>query len=227
MRSYRFAAMAALASITTTALLLLTATSTYAADLGKPKLAAPSPDEEGGQYLSYKGGAYLGILGGYSAAVFEAENVDLGAQDPMVGAYLGYTYVQNGWAIGLEGDFLLTAIETAAGDGEFAFKATNDYLASLRLRTGVTWGPILAYVTGGVAYTEQKITIEGDSTSEELWGLAGGLGVEAEVTRTITLRLEGLHYSFDDEVFSFGEGDSIEASNDQTVIRAGLSLKLN
>ena len=84
----------------------------------------------------------------------------------------------------------------------------------------------LFYVTGGVAFTEQKISISGESDSKQLVGFAGGGGVEAEITRTITLRLEALHYGFDDEAFSIG-GDTIEASNEQTTVRAGISFKLN
>jgi outer membrane immunogenic protein len=197
---------------------------TYAADLGGRPAVAPVAEPM--DILAYKGGAYVGIAGAYSAAVFEAETIDFGGQDPMVGLYGGYTFVQHGWAIGLEGDYFLTAIESVSGDSGFQFKATNDYLASIRARGGVTWGPVLFYVTGGVAFTEQKITISGESDSKQLVGFAGGGGVEAELTRTITLRLESLYYGFDDEAFNIG-GDTIEASNEQTTVRAGISFKLN
>jgi outer membrane immunogenic protein len=213
------------------ALLVTPHAATYAADLGGPRSVAPVADPVDA-FLSYKGGAYVGVTGGYSAAVFEAEEIDFGGQDPFVGVYTGYTFAtrngggQLGWMFGIEGDYLLTSIETAQQEGGFSLKADSDYLASIRARAGVTWGPVALYTTGGVAFMEQTVTINGAKDSKDLVGFAGGLGAEAEITRTLTIRLEALHYRFDAEDFNVG-GDTIEASTDQTIVRAGLGFKLN
>jgi outer membrane immunogenic protein len=197
---------------------------TYAADLGKGPAAAVSVDPI--DVLAYKGGLSAGVLGGYSAAIFETEGIDFGAQDPMLGGFIGYTYVKNGWGVGIESDYLWTAIKSAADEGGFSLSASNDYLASVRGRAGITWGPLFVFTTAGVAFTEQKVEINGESDSKQLIGLAAGGGVEAEVSRTITLRLEALTYQFEAENFTVG-GTEIEADNSQTVVRAGLGVKLN
>lgn len=198
----------------------------YAADKGPYTTSNPPANAEPIDVLSYKGGAYVGVTGGYSAAVFEAETIDFGGQDPFVGVYAGYSGVYKGWMFGIEGDYLLTSIETVAKDGGFSFKADSDYLASIRGRAGITWGPVVFYTTAGVAFMEQTVTFNGAKDSKDLVGFAGGLGVEAEVTKTMTVRLESLHYSFGDEDFTLGN-TTLETDVDQTLVRAGLAFKLN
>lgn len=208
------------------AALLFTPVASHAADKGGPvppaSYAQPAPEP----VVAYKGGAYIGLTAGYSSAVFETEGFDFGAQDPFVGVFGGYAFVHNGWVLGLEGDYMLTAIETVQNESGFTFKSGTDYLASLRGRVGVAWGPVMFYLTGGAAWTEQTISVPNDKDSKTLWGYVGGGGAEAELTRTITIRLEALQYHFEAEDFDVG-GDSIEAQNDQTVVRGGLSFKLN
>lgn len=112
---------------------------------------------------------------------------------------------------------LVEAGRTEARDRTTAFSATPhayrfsrgmDYAIAARLRAGYTPnGGILFYVTGGGAYAKMDnefTTTNRASTftqrgSDDAWGYQGGGGVEALVTRNISVGMEYLYTNFKDD----------------------------
>lgn len=208
----------------------LIAMSASAADKGGLLDTFPDPEPPTSKAAGYSGfthGPYAGLVAGYSAGQLAADGIDLSSDGLLGGAYLGWNFRYPGLALGLEGDWMLTDISTDVdGNGVFTFQAKSNYLASVRARAGMPIGPVLMYGTGGVAFSETKVELPGASDTENLFGYVVGGGVEIEMTRTLHVRLEGLHYIFDDENFTVG-GSTGNVELDQTVVRAGVGFKLN
>jgi outer membrane immunogenic protein len=186
----------------------------------------PNPPGSDSKYAGFTHGPYVGLTAGYSAGQLAAEGLDFSAQGLLGGAYAGWNFRFPGLVVGAEGDFVLTDINADQDGGLFTFQAKSNYIATLRGRAGVPIGPVLLYGTGGVAFTEAEVSIPGDSDTEGLFGYVVGGGVEIEMTRTLHVRLEGLHYIFDDKDFTLG-GSTGNVELDQTMVRVGVGLKLN
>lgn len=176
-------------------------------------------------------GPYAGITVGYSSQVFEAATLDLGSHGAFAGGYLGFGGIVNGMYLGIEGDATLRDVKGKMADSAFSVTASNNYLASIRARAGLPVGHTLLYITGGPAWTDTKLkATDGFVTAEErqsMLGLAAGAGIEAYITPTMHIRLEGLHYVFPDKKLDFSSSDAVKLGQQETVIRVGLGFKLN
>ena len=113
-----------------------------------------------------------------------------------------------------------------------------DWTATARARIGVTWENALVYVTGGAAWSGRTITHYGLGTqlstgSETALGTVLGAGVELKVLPNIALRVEGLRYDFSQPSLSFSQvpssivNSALKGAGDETVIRAGVSIRFN
>lgn len=173
-------------------------------------------------------GMYAGLTAGYSTAQLETPGIDLAATGAQGGVFVGYGVVANGGLyLGVEADAVMRDIKWKIAEGGSSASASNAWSGSLRLRVGQELGPMLLYVTGGAAVTDQKIEVAGLGSESELrWGFVGGAGIEARITKTVALRLEGLHYVTPDKTFWLG-GDSAKIGTGETVARVGISFKLN
>lgn len=171
---------------------------------------------------------YIGALAGYDASVFEADNIKLGDAKLFGGAFGGFNYrVSKDLIAGVEVDYMLTDVKGQIGNGIASVTASTDYLATVRGRVGMPFGPALAYLTAGVAFTDQKANVLGASEKDTLVGLAVGGGIELELSQGMFARLEGMHYTFDASKVDMGGGNVVEVSNDHTTVRVGLGFKLN
>lgn len=177
----------------------------------------------------YDGGLYAGLSVGYSASVLEAEDIDLAGQGAFVGAFAGFGGVTNGVYMGVEGDFQISDVTAGFSDADVSVRGSSDYLASIRARVGLPLGPALLYATAGPAVTKSKITatdgVDTISDGKLSVGLAVGAGIEAELTPTVLVRVEGLHYRFPSETYDM-DGSSVRVDQSETVIRAGVAFKL-
>lgn len=175
------------------------------------------------------GGAYVGIAAGYNASALTTPGTDFAATGALGGLLAGYGMVgKSGVYVGLEGDWTIKDIKwTTAADG-YGASASNHWMGSARLRVGQTWGPAMAYLTGGVATTDQKVEVAGlGSTTDWKLGWVGGAGIEAQMTKTMALRLEVLHYEFSDKSVTIGGERSDKIGSTDTVGRVGITFKLN
>jgi outer membrane immunogenic protein len=194
----------------------------YASDLpSSGKIAAPATAEEWN-----RSGLYVGLLGGYDVAVMEAEGIDLAGGKLMAGAMVGWNWrAAPGLVAGIEADWMFTGISASTVADEVTLKASTDHLVSLRARLGVPIGPALLYVTGGPAWQHVKLTV--DDVSERTWqlGAAMGGGAEIELSRSLAIRGEVLHYIFPEDGAPLS--GLLESENQHTTARIGAVFKLN
>lgn len=172
-------------------------------------------------------GAYVGMIAGYSTASLQAPGIDFAAAGAQGGLVAGWGIVgQSGLYLGLEADAVLKDIKWQVGDVTGQVTASNQWVGTMRGRVGQAFGPMLLYVTGGAAVTEAKISATGlGSDSEMRWGWVGGGGIDAHITRTVSIRFEGLHYQFPDKAFWLS-GDTAKVGVGETVARVGITFKL-
>ncbi len=124
-------------------------------------------------------GFYIGAnLGG---AWDDSSDVEILSDSELVGgAHLGYNWQgPRNLVLGIEGDV--------------DFLNDVDYLATVRGRLGYSFGPTLAYATGGAAFIGLSDDFGGDSDT----GWVAGAGLERMVTQNVSVGAEGLYYSFD------------------------------
>ncbi len=176
-------------------------------------------------------GAYAGITIGYGAGAFEAEGINLGADGVLAGGYVGYGKIvmPGGVYLGIEADAMLKDLSGSSDVLGINVKGSGDYLASIRGRVGYAVGPALLYATAGPALTTMRLSatdgIDSVADSKRVFGVVGGLGIDAQITPTMTLRLEGLHYWFPDRTLNL-DGADVKTGQQETVVRAGISFKL-
>ena len=118
-----------------------------------------------------------------------------------------------------------------------------DWFSTIRARFGVTTGPMLVYLTGGVAFTEVDLDVEinsrnsPDRLSTSETGLAYGAGVEYIVMNGVTLKGEFLHLDFD-KAYVTNIGSQLDLLNDGDagdnfsikgidVVRIGMNVSLD
>ena len=226
-------------------------------------------------------GFYVGVNGGWGWAKTEATVAQTGnggtldfnpaslstrANGALFGGQVGYNYqFGSNWVLGIEGDFDGTGMSKSAGvvfpsllvtglgrnDG-FAGSAKIDWLATVRGRLGYTWGPGMAYITGGGAWEEvnysalvSSISASGvfgtsvaGSLSKTNTGWTLGAGFEYMLTPNWIARAEYLYYNFHNDstlaltfpanpcasATTCGANVSVDSKN-VNVLRVGLSYK--
>jgi outer membrane immunogenic protein len=189
--------------------------------------AAPTAESIG----SMHDGGYIGVTGGLNASSLKTSEMPSIADDGAFGGlYIGWGVVAGGLYYGLELDGMLRDVKPSITDGSTTVTMSNRWMASARARLGVPIGLALIYGTGGLAMQESvlKVDDQGINASDKAYvvGLVVGAGIEAALTNTVTLRLEGLHYAWSDEKFTLA-GETATIGQADTVIRAGISFKLN
>jgi opacity protein-like surface antigen len=200
----------------------------FAADKGAPmgKIAAPAAQAQEPDKWN-RAGPYVGILGAYDAYILQEEGgLDLAAGKLMAGGFAGYNFRCGTLVCGVEGDWLFTGISASSAAGELSVKASTQHLASLRLRAGVPLGPALLYVTAGPAFQHAKTTVNDDTSGGWRTGAAFGGGAEVELSRTLFVRLEALHYVFPEDGWS-AVHEWLDSQNQHTTARVGVGFKLN
>ena len=179
-------------------------------------------------------GLYVGGHFGWGAGSSDAtgafdRSADISGQ--FGGVHAGYNFQSSSLVAGLEVDGDWSGIDGSATlSGGDKTQAAIDWMSSMRLRLGMTTGNWLLYGTGGFAFAGLDTSVTGpgaDSlTSQTLSGYVLGAGAEYAFTRSVSARVEALHYGFGEERFQTSRGP-IDADVDATTIRGGLSIKLN
>ena len=95
---------------------------------------------------------------------------------------------------------------------------------SLRGRVGIALDRFLIYGTGGAAATSLKLTGNGDSDDNTLWGWTAGAGVEGMLTNNITARVEYRYTDYQDKTFDLG-GVPVDSDFKTSTIHGGIGVK--
>ena len=213
-------------------------------------------------------GIYIGLQGGYAWDGEGDDDDDGGDFDHtndvsgfVGGAHVGYMAQFNRFVVGAEADAEFANIDGDDDDDGFfdfddddddfsRFRATREYnfLASARLRAGVTFNRFLVYATGGYAYANADVEtrfearfedeffeedlFEDDDESEGLHGYTVGGGVEALVGTNMSVGLEYRYTNFEDteivgrrlvDADDFEDFDAGSMENDFHAVRARFS----
>ena len=164
-------------------------------------------------------GFYLGVHAGstfdstttfsFDNADFELENGNAG----LVGVHLGYNWQTAGnIVLGVEGSLSIP----------FDDDSGNETLSSLRGRLGYSLGKTLIYATGGLAFADNE------NADESFTGWVAGAGIEHKIRSNVSLGLEALYYSFEQDFDGIDLGNEVinaplEVENDFWTIQARLT----
>ncbi|WP_448950785.1 outer membrane protein [Labrys neptuniae] len=172
--------------------LLLSGTSAFAADL------APTPVEPAVPVTLYNWtGLYVGLHAGAAIGQGKVDSAKFDGAGFLGGVHAGYNYEFNGgWVIGLETDFDYSSFSKSktvvdATGTPFRAKFKNEWQGSTRARFGYAFDRFLPYVTGGVAYGNEKISVAGvGSKTETRVGWTAGAGLEYAIDNNWSVRGE-------------------------------------
>jgi len=132
-------------------------------------------------------GAYVGLNLGYqwgsvSNSGFNPSGFNGGLQG-------GYNWQTGQYVIGAETDLQLSS----ADDMFAAYKFSNPWFGTTRLRAGVAMNNILLYATAGLAYGTGKIDFSSVTESRTLVGWIAGAGIEVGLAPSWSAKAEFLY----------------------------------
>jgi outer membrane immunogenic protein len=164
---------------------------------------------------------------GYNFANFDAAGgASVDGEGVVGGVYAGYNLQTERLVYGAEID--AGASDVDAGGFSYAtgvpISANSTAFGSLRARVGLAMDPILLFATGGVAVSNQQISLGGFEDDNTHVGYTLGAGVEAQVADGVTSRVEYRYSDFDSKTYDLGNV-SVSSGFDEHSIRAGLALK--
>ncbi len=198
-------------------------------------------------------GFYVGINGGYAGNQV-SQDLNYGgipyyqfkatASGFVGGGQIGYNwqFPTSPFVLGVEADFQGSSLkgsyldETYYCSYNYSLATKVNWLGTLRARLGYSFGQIMPYVTGGLAYG--KVTDSGDyyyydagGNSKTMTGWTVGAGLEYAITHNLTFKTEYLYtdlgkmsytpYYTDEEPYGLATKVSFHT------IRAGLNYKFD
>jgi outer membrane immunogenic protein len=240
------------------ALLTSTALKTSMALISGAAVAADMPVKAPGIAAPFSwSGCYIGgNVGGAWADVDQSVNVPQivfiqssgRSSSAIAGAQAGCNWQSApNWILGFEGDFNWLNLKrshdftTTGGEDTVGSQTTKlRWLTTVRARLGYTWDRSLLYITGGLAGGSVKSSasvafVGGNpvfsvSTSDTRWGWTVGAGYEYAFTRTISGKLEYLHFDLGSINTASGPADlftwATNAKVSGDLVRVGINVKL-
>ncbi|MDQ0392522.1 outer membrane protein [Labrys monachus] len=219
------------------AALLLTSTSAFAADLAPQSVEPAAPIAA--PVFSWTG-FYAGVHAGAVFGDAKSTDSEFGIRAKfnntgfIGGAHAGYNEeFDNNVVIGLEGDIDYTSLSKTTSqtvDGTFgSAKFKSDWQGSVRARAGYAFDQILPYVTGGVAFADEKLSVEipgtgSDSSSKTRVGWTAGAGVEYAIDQNWIVRGEVRYTDFGKQNMTL-LGDRVKTRFNETTTELGVSYK--
>ncbi|WP_413991351.1 outer membrane protein [Labrys okinawensis] len=209
------------------AALLLTSTSAFAADL------APQPVEPAAPAVLpvYNWtGFYAGLHAGAIIGQGKLDSADFNSTGFIGGVHAGYNVqFDGGWVVGLETDIDYSSFnksETVTNGVVTArAKFKNEWDGSTRARVGYAFDNILPYITGGVAYGDEKVSIAGGgSNTDTRVGWTAGAGVEYAIDQNWIVRGEARYIDLGSNNTNFA-GTRHKVKFDGTDLNLGVSYK--
>jgi opacity protein-like surface antigen len=183
-------------------------------------------------------GFYIGAHVGYGEADVSGDDSsdpspnDLKLNGIVGGAQAGFNWQIDHFVLGAEGDVTVTDWSDSKAAGELEISSDADLLASLRARVGFAVDTLLIYATAGAAWSDAEYSVvdppfAGSIDFDDI-GLVAGGGVEWGMSDHTSVRLEGLHYDFDDKQSAVGDPSTLNDSvtlDDAWVVRLGVNWR--
>ena len=182
-------------------------------------------------------GFYAGIHGGYGWA--SSDGIDL--RGGFVGGQVGYNWQAMGspWVFGIEFDSAWADMGRtdvfATGAGILSVESRAHYMGSLRPRIGYAWDRTMLYLTGGLAWVNNRISVNatvggftaGISDSQTHLGGTIGVGVEHAFAPNWTGKVEYLYTAYGSETYFSSIGGGFSADATSHTIKVGLNYLFN
>lgn len=180
-------------------------------------------------------GAYLGLLGGYSAIDQDrfihqtAPPLEIGDafdfDETLLGIVGGCNYQRGQMVLGIEGAFLLTPQGRSLVRGKPGVVSgtytDQNWQGEAVLRAGYDAGSFMPFIAGGVALasfdTESFIAspaVELGKSHENHWGFTAGAGVEMQAASNFRLKLEYRFSQFFEADYSVAAPGVYDQTND-------------
>jgi outer membrane immunogenic protein len=155
----------------------------------------------------------------------------------IAGGTIGYNWqFSPSWVFGLEADWDWTNLQGAIACPVITFSCQSRLsdLGSGRARFGYVWNEFFIYATGGAAWgnvTTQTVSDPGVTagTSSTKVGYIAGMGVEAPVFQTLTMKFEWLYYDLGTATYVVDNPatQSLSAREWGSTVRAGFNWRFN
>lgn len=208
----------------------LLSTSAFAADLPSRKVAPAAPVTYAPAFTWT--GFYVGANAGYGfGQITKAGTLFNDPSGFVAGGQIGYNYQMNNIVFGLEGDLQYADLrDKASPAGVLAglpagTKNGVEWFGTIRPRVGLAADRALFYVTGGLAYGNQKLNIPGVGSGDNVnIGWAAGGGVEYAFTNNWTAKVEGLYVNLDSHNYVPAR-PATKSGTEFGVVRAGVNYK--
>lgn len=175
-------------------------------------------------------GPYIGLMAGYGIDKLSpadgGTSFDWAQSGAVGGAFAGIGAVVNGIYVGVEGDIAIKDVRASMSDGGYTVTSSADWQGTVRARAGLPMGPALIYGTIGLAMESSKISVtSAGSDSNMLYGLALGGGIEANITKTMFVRVDGRYTKYQDETFAVGEGTAKVSHDGEAAVLGGVGFR--
>lgn len=151
-----------------------------------------------------------------------------------IGGVAGYNFQSGPWVYGIEGDLLWTrGIEGSATLAPVTGSAESEgrWMGSVRGRVGYAFDNILPYVTGGVAFANNRGTVNLPGTTltdtQTHIGWTAGAGVEVGITQQLSGSLEYRYTDFGSETYDYAPGLSVPGDGNLHTVGASLKWRFN
>lgn len=179
-------------------------------------------------------GIYVGLHGGYAWG--SSNGVDL--TGGFIGGQIGYNWQAAGspWVFGFEldsawADLGRTDTVVSGSSTVVTVASRAHYMGSLRPRVGYAWDRTMLYLTGGLAWASNKVSVSatagaftaGISDTQTHLGGTIGTGVEHAFTPNLSGKIEYLYTAYSRETYFPGIGGGVSADADTHAIRLGLN----
>ncbi len=153
----------------------------------------------------------------------------------LAGGTIGYNWqFSPSWAFGLEADWDWTNAPgtTPCPVITFSCQSKLSDLGSGRARFGYVWNEFLIYATGGAAWanvTNQTVLGATTGTTSTKVGYMAGLGIEAPIFQTLTMKAEWLYYDLGTATYVVDNPttQSVSAREWGSTVRAGFNWRFN
>jgi len=215
-----------------TLLALAAASPAFAADIpARMPSKAPAMVQQAynwsGWYIGINAG---GVFGRSNWSNPVATTGDFNVSGALVGGTLGVNWQTGAWVVGLEGDGGWTNVKGSTTTAcPLGCDTKSNFLATFRGRVGYAgFGPVLPYLTGGLAVAdiEARSSLGSSTTTRAGWTV--GTGVEWAVVGPWTAKVEYLYADLGKASCGAGicaVGTSTDVKLTENIVRAGLNYR--
>lgn len=218
---------------------LLLATSAFALMAGPalaadlPTRAAPAAPFAAPPVFTWTG-LYVGANAGYTWGTARFSDTDGDGFSRRIdgalgGAQVGYNWQAGDIVFGVESDIQATGISRSVTSDGTTLKSEIPYFGTVRGRIGMSFDNIMPYVTAGLAYANNKITVSEAgvslSNTKTHFGWTVGAGIEAALGNGWSVKGEYLYVDLQNKTYFANFDGGFRARADFHIARVGVNYR--